>query len=199
MSIDDVARYYDPATAQFLSVDPDVATTLSPYGYVDGDPLNSTDPSGLDNCGLFAFFCDAVATGAQWAWNHPAVVAGAVLGVAAAATGVGAIIEGATVAGVALGGGSVVLGGAAATLDYGPCVNGHDAVACLGLGLGATGAVTGVVATAGSGLVLGGVIAEDFLPAGILGGVGAFGWNIGVAGTLSDVALGIFGGSTSCP
>jgi RHS repeat-associated protein len=43
------ARYYDPATAQFLTVDPDVAATLSPYGYVAGDPLNAGDPSGL--CG----------------------------------------------------------------------------------------------------------------------------------------------------
>jgi len=41
-----LARYYDPATAQFLTVDPDVDTTLSPYGYVAGDPLNDTDPSG---------------------------------------------------------------------------------------------------------------------------------------------------------
>jgi len=44
-----VARYYDPTTAQFLTLDPDVATTLSPYGYVAGDPLNGGDPSGL--CG----------------------------------------------------------------------------------------------------------------------------------------------------
>ena len=43
------ARYYDPSTGQFLTVDPDVATTLSPYGYVAGDPLNAGDPSGL--CG----------------------------------------------------------------------------------------------------------------------------------------------------
>lgn len=32
---------------QFLSRDPLVATTLSPYGYVDGNPLNATDPSGM--------------------------------------------------------------------------------------------------------------------------------------------------------
>ncbi len=44
-----IARYYDPATAQFLTVDPEVATTLSPYGYVQGNPLNSTDDSGLTN------------------------------------------------------------------------------------------------------------------------------------------------------
>ena len=44
-----LARYYDPTVAQFLTVDPDVATTLSPYGYVQGNPLNAGDPSGL--CG----------------------------------------------------------------------------------------------------------------------------------------------------
>lgn len=28
-----IGRYYDPATAQFLSVDPDVAQTGQPYAY----------------------------------------------------------------------------------------------------------------------------------------------------------------------
>ncbi|MDQ1436911.1 MAG: hypothetical protein QOK43_540 [Acidimicrobiaceae bacterium] len=41
------ARYYDPATAQFLTRDPLTAITRAPYSYVDGDPLNKTDPSGL--------------------------------------------------------------------------------------------------------------------------------------------------------
>jgi hypothetical protein len=41
-----LARYYDPTTAQFLTVDPDVATTHSPYGYVAGDPINSNDADG---------------------------------------------------------------------------------------------------------------------------------------------------------
>jgi RHS repeat-associated protein len=41
------ARYYDPATALFLSVDPAVAKTLSPYGYVMGDPLDMTDATGM--------------------------------------------------------------------------------------------------------------------------------------------------------
>jgi len=39
--------YYDPSTAQFLSRDPSVAATRSPYSYVAGHPLNKTDPSGL--------------------------------------------------------------------------------------------------------------------------------------------------------
>jgi RHS repeat-associated protein len=41
------ARYYDPATAQFLTRDPLVAVTASAYGYVDNNPLNGTDPTGL--------------------------------------------------------------------------------------------------------------------------------------------------------
>jgi RHS repeat-associated protein len=41
------ARYYDAATAQFLSRDPAVGLTRSPYAYVGSNPLNSTDPSGL--------------------------------------------------------------------------------------------------------------------------------------------------------
>ncbi len=44
------ARYYDPATGQFLSRDPMEALTRSAYGYVDGNPLNGTDPTGLVQC-----------------------------------------------------------------------------------------------------------------------------------------------------
>lgn len=42
---------YDPATAQFLTRDPLEAATRSAYGYVGGNPLNGTDPSGLSTCG----------------------------------------------------------------------------------------------------------------------------------------------------
>jgi len=41
------ARYYDPATAQFLSRDPAAATTREPYSYTGDNPLNGTDPNGL--------------------------------------------------------------------------------------------------------------------------------------------------------
>jgi RHS repeat-associated protein len=40
-------REYDPATAQFLSVDPLVATTRAPYSYADDNPLRYRDRSGL--------------------------------------------------------------------------------------------------------------------------------------------------------
>jgi len=46
------ARYYDPATGQFLSRDPLTATTRSPYGYADGDPLSHIDPTGLCPWGM---------------------------------------------------------------------------------------------------------------------------------------------------
>jgi RHS repeat-associated protein len=42
-----INRYYDPATGQFISVDPDVGQTGQPYAYTGGDPVNATDPLGL--------------------------------------------------------------------------------------------------------------------------------------------------------
>ena len=42
------ARYYDPTTGQFISRDPKVSATWSPYGYVAGNPMNLSDPTGLD-------------------------------------------------------------------------------------------------------------------------------------------------------
>jgi len=43
------AREYDPSTAQFLSVDPLVASTHAPYSYAEDNPLNEADPTGLGN------------------------------------------------------------------------------------------------------------------------------------------------------
>lgn len=45
------ARYYDPATAQFLTRDPLEPTTRMPYTYALNNPVNATDPTGL--CGIF--------------------------------------------------------------------------------------------------------------------------------------------------
>ena len=46
-----VARYYDPVTGQFLSLDPDVAETDAPFNYAGDNPVNEDDPLGL-GCGL---------------------------------------------------------------------------------------------------------------------------------------------------
>ena len=44
-----VDRYYDPATDQFLSVDPELAETGQAYAFTGDDPLNRTDPLGLES------------------------------------------------------------------------------------------------------------------------------------------------------
>jgi RHS repeat-associated protein len=44
------ARYYDPSTAQFLTRDPLEDETGAPYSYAGSDPLDNSDPSGLDWC-----------------------------------------------------------------------------------------------------------------------------------------------------
>jgi RHS repeat-associated protein len=41
-------RYYDPALANFISVDPLVAKTGQPYLYADGNPTTFSDPTGLE-------------------------------------------------------------------------------------------------------------------------------------------------------
>jgi RHS repeat-associated protein len=41
------ARVYDPATGQFLTVDPAGALTRVPYNYAKDNPTNLSDPSGL--------------------------------------------------------------------------------------------------------------------------------------------------------
>jgi RHS repeat-associated protein len=41
------ARVYDPATAQFMSVDPAVGITRAPFNYAQDNPLNYEDPTGL--------------------------------------------------------------------------------------------------------------------------------------------------------
>jgi len=45
-----VARWYDPATAEFTSIDPDAVETGTPYAYAGDDPVNEGDPSGMDPC-----------------------------------------------------------------------------------------------------------------------------------------------------
>lgn len=49
-----INRYYNPATGQFISIDPAVSQTLEAYGYADGDPVSVTDPTGLEAPGDWA-------------------------------------------------------------------------------------------------------------------------------------------------
>jgi RHS repeat-associated protein len=56
------ARYYDPATAQFVTVDPALAQTGSAYGYVGDNPVNLVDPLGLSWYNPLSWGRDTVAT-----------------------------------------------------------------------------------------------------------------------------------------
>jgi len=91
------ARYYDPATQQFLTVDPLLAQTEQAYAYAGGSPTNGSDPSGR-----FAWIIAGAAIGAvanmgyTWFANdrHPtfdqllaAGVSGAIAGAVGAAAG----------------------------------------------------------------------------------------------------------------
>jgi len=50
------ARYFDPKLGTFLSPDPiGVEGGLNQYGYGFGDPLNNSDPSGLDPNTVFCY------------------------------------------------------------------------------------------------------------------------------------------------
>jgi len=75
-------RYYDPATAQFLSVDPRVAVTGMPYAFTGGDPVNQSDPSGLCNDVQGKHVYDGPCTGAQLAQIDEAAVQARAAGVA---------------------------------------------------------------------------------------------------------------------
>jgi hypothetical protein len=58
-----INRYYDPATGQFVSVDPMVNETNQPYAYAGDDPVNGVDPMGLCNTpGAIGFYPGVCAT-----------------------------------------------------------------------------------------------------------------------------------------
>jgi RHS repeat-associated protein len=134
------ARYYDPATGQFISRDPIVTTTRQPYAYVDDTPLNRTDPTGLYDCGWEVWNCiqlDNLWQPDRWGsqisdnWNDPAART------------------------IALGGGMVaglacVLGGCEAAAAGGAATAGWVAARKVGCGL--------VV----SGIGIGAVLVHDF-------------------------------------
>ncbi len=76
------ARYYDPTTGSFLTRDPITSITQAPYTYVDDDPLDGTDPSGLCTLGVFGKHCHIAKT---------LTVAAAVVGGVALVIGTGGV------------------------------------------------------------------------------------------------------------
>ncbi|WP_392668348.1 RHS repeat-associated core domain-containing protein [Streptomyces sp. LN785] len=88
------ARYYDPATALFLTVDPEIDNTLEAYAYVDDNPLNLIDPTGMFGWGSVTGFIHKHAS----VISHVNAIATAATAVAA---GVGAACTILTVGGCA--------------------------------------------------------------------------------------------------
>jgi RHS repeat-associated protein len=173
------ARYYDPALGVYLSRDPD-AQVAGPnqYAYVDGDPINRSDPLGL------------------WEWPSAATVAsvagglvvGIVVGVAVAAA-VTALAP--AIAGVALVGALTVATGAG--------------IVAGGIAGGAAGGAIGAAMTGGcipcaakKGALIGGLGAIPFLAAEAVAAVGAAaigvfaaaGGTAGAIGYGAEVAMG---------
>ncbi len=108
-----VNRYYDPSTAQFLSIDPLVAATGQPYQYPSDDPVNGSDPSGASIWGAIADSFNPFSQNNvfyRFGEHHPlagAVVAGTT-GVAAVGVGAAAcVFGGCEYVGVAVGGSAV--------------------------------------------------------------------------------------------
>ncbi|MEZ0109789.1 RHS repeat-associated protein [Catenulispora sp. EB89] len=89
------ARYYDPETAQFLTVDPDLKQTGQPYQYAGDDPVNALDPSGLFSWKTFGKIASAVSTAAAIT-----LAVGIASGPIAAALATVAVVGGLTSAGV---------------------------------------------------------------------------------------------------
>jgi RHS repeat-associated protein len=156
------ARTYDPATAQFLSIDPLEAITGEPYSYAEDDPIDKADPSG--RCGLLC-------------------VGGIVLGGVAVASGVGEVIVGggAVVEGT-LGAISVISGTGATVIDTKECVSGS--------GISCVGAAAGVAATGGASLGVIGSLTDGAIIGGDTAATGAtaIGLTAGGIGFLGDGA-----------
>jgi len=200
-----VHRYYDPVSAQFVSVDPALSVTGQPYSYAGSDPANRVDSLGLSGGG-FRDFCSGNSGSDRCqtttTWGQVLVGTGIVLGVVAAATGVGAVIE---VAGVAsavgagataaeAGSGAIgyglaaVVSGSVATGVDGSRFGGQDQAACVGEYLGIVGVGAGILSTGGSiGGALGWIESGSWADAS-LQGVGAFSVMFGIGAATFDLA-----------
>ncbi len=96
-------RYYDPTTAQFLSVDPALSVTQSPYSYTYNDPMNAADPTGLFGWSTITGVAESVVSVVHTVAKVTTTVAGS-CAVVAGVTGAEALAAGCgTVAAVSAG------------------------------------------------------------------------------------------------
>jgi RHS repeat-associated protein len=163
------ARYYDPATAVFLSIDPLVVRTLSPYLYVANNPLNAWDPTGLINWGLTLGAISAV-TG----------IAAVVVAALAPATGGTSLLVAGVLEGISIG-----TGVAATIID---CRHGMNVSCGIDIAATALGVGGGVV----RGIGLAGKLAKPTAEA-VDTVAGTWGAHLGLAGTIAGVGESLTG------
>jgi RHS repeat-associated protein len=173
-----VNRYYDPTTDQFLSIDPDVATTDQPYVFTNDNPLNEEDPLGL----CFLFCWRTVAHGFDVARHGIAANSGLIgigfglIALTLATGGGDLIVAGGLFTASDVAGMTFVSGAVGTYLDGASCNDGSY-IGCSGFGLG--------LASGGSAVVdfLGGVADETSLLVGSNG--------MSTAGRVSTVSGGV--------
>jgi uncharacterized protein RhaS with RHS repeats len=112
-------RYYDPEAGQFTQQDPiGIAGGLNLYGYAGGDPINFSDPFGLDPCEGSSAWTECLAQGlADWGASNGSesfVLAGAALNAFFEATGFNAAAS----AGDAIGSGDLGEGGVGLAMTF---------------------------------------------------------------------------------
>ncbi|MBP2326973.1 RHS repeat-associated protein [Kibdelosporangium banguiense] len=179
------ARYYDPANALFLTVDPKVGQTGTPYAYTSDNPLNLTDIDGLSWWNPFSWSKDTWSTIGTYA-GYAGLAVGAV-GLGLATFGVGdVLIGGAVTVGVVADVTATALGAVSTAVT---CAQNLISIGC-GLGILSTG-LGGIGTWADWGFAPGswGMFANlNSLTSGIAGTV----WGLNEAG-------GGAGGGTAAP
>jgi RHS repeat-associated protein len=153
------ARYYDPVTAQFISLDPLAELTQSPYGYTSDDPLNLSDPTGMGCWGFLQTACSVGSDIASGAADVGRAVAGGAEDVGGALASVSPRTWGEVAAGVVIVGAGIAV--CAAVIA---CIGIAADVIGVGGAEGSLEALTGTLGLAetwgevGTGLISGGTI-----------------------------------------
>jgi hypothetical protein len=132
-----INRYYDPTTDQFLSIDPEVASTDQPYVFTNDDPLNAEDPLGL--CFVICSIVHAVASVADHVGNFVAQQTITVVGFGLDTTSL--VLDGIAIVdpddpfAPAFAAGGVFTGALGAGLSAAECSKANP-IACIGAGFG---------------------------------------------------------------
>uniref|UniRef100_UPI0010F7B51C RHS repeat-associated core domain-containing protein n=1 Tax=Chitinivorax sp. B TaxID=2502235 RepID=UPI0010F7B51C len=109
------ARWYDPSIGRFTQRDPSgLAGGLNPYAYVDGDPINNIDPSGLLSAKV-----SPVRSAAPFTTSGPVMAAGGQSLRANSSVAVARPIGSSTPTGALMAGSTGVLGGGISTSGLG--------------------------------------------------------------------------------